>query len=176
MNGAPAKPISGTSPASSRDTSRSASSTKGTSVSGIADAQRVEVGGAAHGMVDHRTGVLCKAEADAHTLERQEDVGEDDGGIELEAGQWLKGDLGGHLGPTAHLDEAQALADRPVLGQVAAGLTHEPDRRSVDRFAEAGVEQSLGHMDRLRSRSRSAGRHVLYSPNGACEVVGAARV
>ncbi len=91
-------------------------------------------------MLDHRTRVVCKVEADAHALEGQEDVGEDDGGVELEAGHRLESDLGGDLGPPAQLDEAQPLTDRPVLGQVAAGLPHKPDRGGIDRLAEAGIE------------------------------------
>ena len=32
-------------------------------------------------------------------------------------------------------------ADRPVLGHVAAGLPHQPDRRDVGRLAAAGLEE-----------------------------------
>jgi len=84
-------------------------------------------------------------EADAHGLERQQDVGEDDGGVQLEAAQRLQGDLGGDVGAHAHLQERELLADGAVFGQVAARLTHEPHRRRVDGNAGAGIEKSHGH-------------------------------
>ena len=113
---------------------------------GIADAHAVEVGRAAHGALDHRAVAGVEVEADAHALEWQEDVGEDDGGVELEPGERLQRDLGGHVGPPAQLDEAQLLTQGAILGQVAAGLTHEPDRGGVDGLAQAGVEQSRRHV------------------------------
>jgi len=84
-------------------------------------------------------------EADAHGLQRQQDVGEHDGGVEVEAAERLQRDLRRHVGPPAHLDEAHLLADGAVLGQVAAGLTHEPHGRRVDWFTGAGIEEAQRH-------------------------------
>ena len=113
---------------------------------GVADVHTLEIGRAAHGALDHRAVAGVEVEADAHALERQQDVGEDDGRVELEASERLQRDLGGHVGPPAQLDEAQLLTQGAILGQVAAGLTHEPDWGGVDGLAQAGVEQSHRHV------------------------------
>ena len=41
-------------------------------------------------------------------------------------------------------------------GEVAARLTHEPDRRSVDRLATAGAEEPVGGGRSLTPRIRTA--------------------
>ena len=55
-------------------------------------------------------------------------------------------------------------AQRPVLGQVAAGLAHEPDGRAVDGLAAAGAEEAVvggvgtgrvGHDDKRTGVSRN---------------------
>ena len=46
------------------------------------------------------------------------------------------------------LEERVPLADRAVLGQRAARLAHEPDRRPLDRLAPRGA-----HEERLRHAS-----------------------
>ena len=119
----------------------------------VADVHALQIGGAAHRALDHRPVVSVEMKADAHALERQQDVGEDDGAVEIEAGKRLERDLDRHLGPAAELDEAQLLAQGTVFGQVASGLAHEPDRCGVDGLAEARVEQqSRRHVGRLFRR------------------------
>ena len=49
------------------------------------------------------------------------------------------------------LQERVPLADRAVLGQRAARLAHEPDRRALDRLAPGGADEQ-----RLHARSRLA--------------------
>ena len=56
------------------------------------------------------------------------DVAEEDRGIELEAPQRLQGHLGGQLGRAREVLEVDLGAQLPVLGQVAPGLAHHPDR------------------------------------------------
>ena len=69
--------------------------------------------------------------------ERHQDVGEQDRGVDADEVDRLQRDLDGELGRPAHLEEAVLLADRAVLGEVATGLSHHPDRR-VGRRARAG--------------------------------------
>ncbi len=53
-------------------------------------------------------------------------------------------------GVSGDLEEGVPLADRPVLGQRAAGLAHEPDRRALDRLTpQRADEERLGHRRRL---------------------------
>ena len=47
----------------------------------------------------------------------------------------------------AHLEKAHPLANLAVLGQVAAGLPHQPDRWAIDSFSAAAPQQSLGRIE-----------------------------
>ncbi len=91
--------------------------------------------------MDHRAVALRELEPDAERLEDEQDVGEEDRGVDAEPLDRLERDLGGRLGSCAELEEAEALAHRAVLGHVAAGLAHEPDRRVRRRLAASGAEQ-----------------------------------
>ena len=51
---------------------------------------------------------------------------------------------------------AVALAERPIRGERAAGLAHEPDRRRVDRLAAARAQEAIVHA--AASRNAVAGR------------------
>jgi hypothetical protein len=104
----------------------------------------LDVAPAADRAVDDGPALGRELEADAHRLERQQDVGEDDGGVELEAAERLQRDLRRHLRVAAHLDEGELLADRAVLGEVAPGLPHQPDGRRVDGTLRAGIEKAHG--------------------------------
>ena len=70
------------------------------------------------------------------------------------------------------LPEGVPLADRAVLGQRAARLPHEPDRRALDRLAPRGPDE-----ERLHPRSRLAGavsKGPLAVPLGCAAVARAA--
>ena len=137
--------MSGTRPSSSWRTRRMASMTYCRSAAASMPCTPSRSRGAADGLLDHRPVLGREVEADAHGLERQQDVGEDDGGVEIEAAQRLQRDLGGDVGAHAHLDERELLADGAVLGQVAARLAHEPHGRRVDGDAGTGIEKAHGH-------------------------------
>ena len=80
-------------------------------------------------------------EGQAHDFERQQEVGEDDGGVDAEDFGGGDGDFGGELRLPADFEERMVLADGPVLGHVAAGLAHEPDGRAVDGLGLAGANE-----------------------------------
>ena len=142
VNGAPAKPISGTRPASSRLICRIASSTCASASRGSNRRTRVDVGLAAQRVLDRRTFAVDEVEADAHRLERQQQIGEQNRGVHLDAADRLQRDFGGEIGRAAEVEQRIALAQRAVLAHVAARLAHEPDGRGVDRLAPAGFEES----------------------------------
>ena len=83
-------------------------------------------------------------EVEAHRREGEQEVSEDDGGIDAESFGGGDGDLGGDLGGAADLEQGVVLADGHVLGHVAAGLAEEPDGRAIDGLAEAGTDESAG--------------------------------
>ena len=85
---------------------------------------------------------LDEIEADAHRLEREEQIGEEDGRVHVDAAHRLQRDLGRQIGRATELEQRVALAQRAVLAHVAAGLAHEPDRRGVDGLEPAGFQES----------------------------------
>ena len=81
-------------------------------------------------------------EVEAHGGEGEEEVGEDDGGVDAEALGCGDGDLGGDLRGAADVEQRVVLAHRHVLGHVAAGLSEEPDGRTVYGLAETGADET----------------------------------
>ena len=159
MNGAPAKPISGTRPPSSRLICRIASSTCASASRGSKRRTRVDVRLAAQRVLDRRPFAVDEVEADAHRLERQQQVGEENRRVHLDAADRLQRDFGGEIGRAAQIEQRIALAQRAVLAHVAAGLAHEPDGRGVDRLAAAGLKKSairrrsVGHLEEVAGES-----------------------
>ena len=66
----------------------------------------------------------------AERVGNDQDVGEDDRGVEVEAADRLQSDFGGEVRREAKIEKAAGLgADFAVFRQIAAGLPHHPDRR-----------------------------------------------
>ena len=103
--------------------------------------QRVYVGRRAHGTVDHRAFTLGELEPHAERLGDQQDVGEQDRGVDPETLHRLERDLGGSLGIAAQLEEGVARAQGTVFRQIAAGLAHEPHGRERRRLAPRGAQE-----------------------------------
>ena len=61
-------------------------------------------------------------------LQRRHDVAEEDRGVEFETPQRLQGHLRRQVRRARQRLEVDLGAQRPVLGQVAPRLTHDPDR------------------------------------------------
>jgi hypothetical protein len=64
-------------------------------------------------------------------------------GIEGEAPDGLEADLGGQLGRFDHFQETVFLLEGPVFRQVAAGLAHNPNRRTVESSSLEGGKKSV---------------------------------
>src|ERR1700761_8400824 len=104
----------------------------------------------AEGLVDDGAFAVDELEVEAHGGEGEEEVGEDDGGVDAEALGGGDGDLGGEGGGAADVEEGVVAADGHVLGHVAAGLAEEPDGSAVDGLAQAGADEAGGvHLLRL---------------------------
>src|SRR5439155_1493284 len=91
---------------------------------------------------DPRPFTRGERQAQSQRLERQQDVGEQDGGVDGEAADRLKRDLGGEVRRVAQLEQRVLLAQGAVLGEVAARLAHEPNRGGVDRLAPARPQEA----------------------------------
>jgi hypothetical protein len=85
------------------------------------------------------------AQLEAHGLDRQQQIGEDDGGVDVQQFDRLESDGGRQVGPFTHFEDAIPLADVPVLLEIAAGLPHEPYRPDIGGPAAAGVEEAACH-------------------------------
>ena len=89
--------------------------------------------------------LVGELDVQAHRLQRHEQVGEQDRGVEAEPPDRLQRDLRGELGRLAQLEEADARAHLPVLGEVASGLAHQPEGRALGGFAAAGAQEEGLH-------------------------------
>ena len=95
--------------------------------------------------VDDRALALDEIKRDPHRLERQQEIGEEDRGIDVETVDRLEGHLGGQLGLAADLEQRVLGPDRAVLGHIPPSLPHEPDRGGVDRLPPAGTKKAVVH-------------------------------
>ena len=111
-------------------------------IAGAVGAQGAHVVGGADGMMDDRPLAGLELEVQAHRLQRQQQVGEDDGRVDAQLFRGGDGDLGGDLRLLADFDQRVVLADVAVLLHIAAGLAQKPDRRAVDGLAQAGAEKA----------------------------------
>ena len=80
-------------------------------------------------------------EGQAHDFEREQEVGENDGGVDAENFGGGDGDFGGERGLLADFEQGMLLANGAVLGHVASGLAHEPDGSSIDGLGLAGANE-----------------------------------
>ncbi len=119
-------------------------------------AQPIDVLGGPQRRVDRRPLSLGVRQVQPGALHRQQEIREDDGGVDPQALDRVDRDLRHQVGVAAHLQERATGADLPVLAHVAAGLAHEPDRRHGRRLAPAGAhERAVAQRVRLaRSRRR----------------------
>ena len=99
MNGAPANPISGTSPSAA--TSSVTASATGATCSGSSGFDGGDVGGGADRVLDDRPDVGHDVQRDARRPQRHHDVGEQDGGVDAVPAHRLQRDLADQLGVEA---------------------------------------------------------------------------
>src|SRR5205807_7413644 len=80
-------------------------------------------------------------EPDVERLDDQENIGEQDRGIDAQTVDGLERHFRRGLGVPAELEEPEPLAHRTVLRQVAARLAHEPDGGVRHRRAARGAQE-----------------------------------
>src|SRR5271157_2189156 len=97
--------------------------------------------GFANGIVNDRAFALGKLEVEAHWLEDQKDVREQDGRIDPQDLGRRDRDLGGQIGTLAELQKRHLRANGAILGHVTSSLPHQPDRRDLRPFAATGFEK-----------------------------------
>ena len=97
-------------------------------------------------MVEDGTHTGLDLHAEARQTRGDHDVGEEDPRVHPVAPHRLDGDLGDHLRALAGVEHRGALAQGAVLGQGAAGLSHEPHARGGAPHAAQLLQQGgIGH-------------------------------
>ena len=87
-------------------------------------------------------------------VRNDEDIREQDSRVEPEAPYGLQRDFRRQFRIVAEIEERAGLgARRAILGQIAPGLAHQPDRRRVERFSVDGPQQSASWHDGFHSSS-----------------------
>ena len=81
----------------------------------------------AYGAVEDRAPTGHDVHVDACELHGDDDVGEEDAGVDLVAADGLHGDFRGQFGGEAGLQHGDTLAYLAVFGQGTSCLAHEPD-------------------------------------------------
>jgi hypothetical protein len=125
-----------------------------------------------HRLGHHRAGARHDVDTDPGRDQRHHDVAEQDRRVDVVAAHRLQRDLADHLRVEAGLEHRHAFPQRAVLGQRAAGLPHEPDRRVDGRLAGGGHEKGRG-LDALR-RLRGVGlwSHDVSVPRAGMTIMG----
>ena len=110
--------------------------------------------------MNHRPFTFGKFQIQSHRFERQENIRENNGGVERKALDRLQSDLSSQFGCLAHLENRMAGAQASIFGHVPTGLPHEPHRRTIHRFPPAGLEEAIIHKRRiLESRRKDCQIH-----------------
>ena len=113
-------------------------------VVGIRRSQVVDRPFLAQGTLETRTLAFGEVEAQAHGIGHRQDVREQDGGIQVVAGQGLQGHFAGQGRGFAQVQEvAGPLAGLAVFRQVTAGLAHQPEGGVIGRFLEQGAQEGV---------------------------------
>ena len=144
-------------------------------VLGAVGAQRADIFGGAHGVVNHRPLAGLEFKGQAHGLQRQQQVGKDDGCVHAQLFSGGDGDLGGQLRLLADLHQRVVLADVAILLHVAAGLAKKPHRRAIHRPAQAGANKTASVEDGFGGGPQGAsliGIHIKMILTGVGPIAG----
>ena len=94
-----------------------------------------------HRLVDLRPFIGAELEIEPHHLQRQQQVGKNDGCIDSQTFSRGDGHVSGNFRVFADLEKRMLLTYAAVLRHVTPGLTHEPNRRRVYRLTAAGANK-----------------------------------
>ncbi len=126
----------------------------------VRQAQSRDVLAPPHRTRERRAVAAHELQLGAHRFEWQQDVGEQDGGVDAQACDGLQRRLGGELGSLAESQEIDPLPQRAILREIAAGLAHDPHRPALGRLAPAGPQEEVVHRARIADRSATPRRRA----------------
>jgi len=107
----------------------------GVDAGGLEAVQIVDV---AQRRIQHRAGPFFEVQVHAHQLEGNQNVVEDNGGVDVQRVDGLQRDLERKIDRASHLHEGVLLAQHLIAGQIATGLAHHPDRQAIHRLMPQG--------------------------------------
>ena len=97
------------------------------SSSGSMISQSLHIFSLPEGMMENRALPFGELKLHPHRFQGDEDIGEDNGRIELELLNGLERHLRRQFGVFAHFQERVFLSERPVLLHITPCLAHQPD-------------------------------------------------
>ena len=122
-------------------------------------ATRAQAHLAAQRPLEARALALGEAQAQTHGIGNGEDVAEQNRCVERVAIEWLQSHLGGEVHIRRQPHEAAGLgAHRPVFGEVAPGLAHQPHRGVRRGFAKTRAQE--GVVERRSVHSKDYGLDI----------------
>src|SRR5690606_1292758 len=103
---------------------------------------------------------LAELHLASERVRHDEDVGEQDRGVHAEPRDRLQGHLRCERGGVAETEKRpRARPHRPIFRQIAAGLAHQPERRTFSDLATQRTQkQAIGHVVNSRGRRGSNAR------------------
>ena len=116
---------------------------------GVGHLQLLDRGRSPDRLANDRPYPLDELDVDAHRDDRGHDVREHHRCVDPVPLHRLQRDLGGQLRRAVDLEERVLLANRPVLGQRAPRLPHEPGRGPLGRLTPCGAHEERVHVPRL---------------------------
>ena len=109
---------------------------------GVGGGQAQDVPFFTQGMFKARPFALAEIQPQPHGIGHRQNVGKNDGGVQIVARQRLQRHLTGERRVPAQVEKAaDAPAQRAVFRQITSGLTHHPDRRMVGRLAQQRAQK-----------------------------------
>src|SRR6266508_4658619 len=118
--------------------------------------ESVHVLAGANRTVDSGTDAVVDSDRNAHRLQGNQEITEQDRGVDAEFADRLTGHLGRDCGDLDDLEDAVFPSDRPIRRRRTAGLTHEPDRCAVHGLPPTRPEESVVHPRNSRNASANA--------------------
>src|SRR5690348_9400459 len=109
---------------------------------GVEAVEFLDVSGGAHGLRKVGTSI-AELERQPHSFGDDQDIGENDNGVDTETSEGLKGNLDGEIGRLADFQEGMLRAEFAVFGEIAASLAHHPDRNTRHGFAPASPQEEF---------------------------------
>ena len=110
----------------------------------VRHAQGGDIGFSLYGFLEFRAFAGFKIQPQAHGVRNGQNIGKQDGGVQIVAVDGLEGYFGGQFGVFAQIHKAAgAGAGFAVFGQVAAGLAHHPNGRVFNGLAQKCAQKGV---------------------------------